>query len=63
MFGWELFIAERTGFLRKNGANYELTNKAATAYHYIEQVYTTAYIDRMWNVSRKQAFPDKIVLK
>lgn len=63
MFGWELLIAERTGFLSRNGANYELTNKAASAYHYIEQVYTTAYIDRMWNVSRKQAFPDKIVLK
>jgi len=63
MFGWELFIAERTGFLRRKGENYELTNKAATAFHHIEQVYTTAYIDRMWNVSRKQAFPDKIVLK
>ncbi|MBC3888795.1 radical SAM protein [Acetobacterium paludosum] len=63
MFGWELFIAEKLGFIRKNAKNYELTDKAATIYHGIEQVYTTAYIDKMWNVSRKQAFPDKIILR
>jgi coproporphyrinogen III oxidase-like Fe-S oxidoreductase len=62
MFGFELFIAQRLGFIRKNGNIYELTDKAAYLYHYIEQVYTTAYIDKMWNISRKQAFPEQIIL-
>lgn len=63
MYGLELFIAEKLGYLRKNGSTYELTNKASYYYHYIEQVYTTAYIDRMWNISRNIAFPEKVVLK
>ncbi len=63
MFGFELFLAEKSGLIRKNCNVYELTDKAAYIYHYIEQVYTTAYIDKMWNVSRKEAFPDKIILK
>ena len=63
MYRMEMAIAESLGFLTRKGNTYELTDKAAAIYHHIEQVYTTAYIDRMWNVSRKQAFPDRIVLK
>ncbi|MBP1744985.1 MAG: hypothetical protein H6Q58_1963, partial [Firmicutes bacterium] len=43
--------------------DYELTEKGAYYYHYIEQAYTTAYIDRMWNISRNEPFPEKIILK
>jgi oxygen-independent coproporphyrinogen-3 oxidase len=63
MFGHEMYLAVKLGLIRKNGDNYELTDKGAYYYHYIEQVYTTAYIDKMWNVSRKQAFPEQIILK
>lgn len=63
MFGFEIRAAELLGFLKKHGYTYELTKKGASVYHDIEQVYTTAYIDKMWNISRKQAFPDRIVLK
>ena len=63
MFGTEFFIATKLGLIIKNGNSYELTDKAAYLYHFIEQVYTTAYIDKMWNVSRKQAFPWQIILK
>lgn len=42
---------------------YILTEKGAYYYHYIEQIYTTAYIDKMWNVSRLTAFPEKIILQ
>lgn len=63
MYGLEISLAEMLGFLSRKDNIYELTDKAAAIYHKIEQVYTTAYIDRMWNVSRKQAFPDRIVLK
>lgn len=63
LYGFELFIGLKTGYLRNKKGYYELTDKAAARYHDIEQAYTTAYIDKMWNVSRKQAFPDKIILK
>jgi len=63
MFGFELFIAQKLRFLIKQDNCYILTDKASYIYHYIEQVYTTAYIDKMWNISRLQPFPDRIVLK
>jgi oxygen-independent coproporphyrinogen-3 oxidase len=63
MFSLEFLLAQKTKLVRKNGNMYELTNKAANFYHFIEQVYTTAYIDKMWNISRNIAFPDKIILK
>lgn len=63
IFGLEFFLAEKSGFCRRNGDMYEITDKAAYFYHYIEQVYTTAYIDKMWNISRKIAFPEKLILK
>jgi len=63
MYRFELFAAEKLGYLRKIDCDYELTEKASYMYHDIEQVYTTAYIDKMWNVSRLQAFPAEIVLR
>jgi oxygen-independent coproporphyrinogen-3 oxidase len=63
MFGSEIYLAVKLGLIRKNGDTYKLTDRGAHYYHYIEQVYTTAYIDKMWNVSRKQAFPEQIILK
>jgi menaquinone C8-methyltransferase len=63
MFGLEFFVTERLGFTRRNGNTYELTDKGAFIYHDIEQFYTTTYIDKVWNVSGKQAFPDKITLR
>lgn len=63
VFGRELALAVRFGVLQKQGADYSLTEKGAELYHHIEQVYTTAYIDKMWNISRVQAFPEEIVLK
>lgn len=63
MFRFEFFLAEKAGLVRKNGDIYEIADYAAYLYHSIEQVYTTAYIDKMWNISRKIAFPDKIILR
>ena len=63
MFGIEFWILERLGLVCKKDNHYILTNRAAYYYHYIEQAYTTAYIDKMWNVSRKIAFPKEIILK
>ncbi|HEX2927782.1 MAG TPA: coproporphyrinogen III oxidase, partial [Ruminiclostridium sp.] len=63
MYGFELWFAQRAGFMKREGNNYRLTDKGAYYYHYIEQAYTTSYIDKMWNISRLQAFPNKIILK
>ena len=42
---------------------YKMTLKGAFYYHYFENFYTLAYIDKMWSVLRKEAFPKKIELK
>lgn len=63
MYGLELWVGLKTGLIAKKNNVYYLTAKGAYYYHYIEQVYTTAYIDKMWNISRNTAFPDEIILK
>jgi len=63
LFGFELMIGEKTGLIKKENNNYRLTGKGAYFYHKMEQVYTTAYIDKSWKISRVQAFPKKIILK
>jgi oxygen-independent coproporphyrinogen-3 oxidase len=63
MYGFEFWILKKSGLVIKEGNNYILTSKAAYYYHYIEQEYTTAYIDKMWNISRNIAFPEEIILK
>lgn len=63
VFGWELFIARIFKLLVLKNGIYYLSQKAAYLYHYLEQQYTAAYIDKMWNISRNIAFPQKIVLK
>jgi oxygen-independent coproporphyrinogen-3 oxidase len=63
MYGAEIKLCRMLGLLKRAGDDYELTEKGAYYYHYIEQAYTTAYIDRMWNISRNEPFPVKIILK
>ncbi|MCH5203774.1 MAG: radical SAM protein [Oscillospiraceae bacterium] len=61
-YGRELEIAERLGFITSNNGVYEMTLKGAFYYHYYENYYTLAYIDKMWGIMRKEAFPDMISL-
>lgn len=63
LYGLELLIAKLIGLIKVQNNCYILTNKGAYYYHLIEQAYTTAYIDKMWNISRKTPFPKKIILK
>lgn len=63
LYGFELWLCEKFGLLDYKNGSYYPTEKGAYYYHYAEQAYTTAYIDKMWNVSRTTAFPEKIVLK
>ncbi|MBQ6788947.1 MAG: radical SAM protein [Clostridia bacterium] len=62
MYGIELKIATLLGFVTENNGTYSMTLKGAFYYHYYENFYTLAYIDKMWGIMRKTAFPEKIVL-
>lgn len=62
MYGFELKLAKRLGFLTEENGIYQMTLKGAFYYHYYESFYTLSYIDKMWSVMRKEAFPSKIEL-
>ena len=62
MYGVELRIAQWLGFVTEKEGVYEMTLKGAFYYHYYENFYTLAYIDKMWGIMRKEAFPEKIEL-
>lgn len=60
MYGLELWIAKKLGLITENDSQYEMTLKGAFYYHYYENFYTLSYIDKMWGIMRKEAFPDMI---
>lgn len=62
MYGLEFFAAKLLGFLTEKDGVYEMTHKGAFYYHYYENFYTLSYIDKMWGVMRKEAFPEEIKL-
>ena len=62
MYGLELWIAKRAGFIKEQDGVYEMTLKGAFYYHYYENFYTLSYIDKMWGIMRKEAFPERIEL-
>ncbi len=62
MYGAEFRLAEMLGLLEKRDGIRYLTMKGAFYYHYYENYYTLAYIDKMWGIMRREAFPEKITL-
>lgn len=62
MYGFELWLARLLGFCTEKNGVYEMTLKGAFYYHYYENFYTLAYIDKMWGILRKEAFPERIEL-
>lgn len=63
LFGFEFWLARKLGLVKKQPTSYQLTEKGAYYFHLIEQAYTTAYIDKMWHISRKTPFPKEIILR
>ncbi len=47
MYGFELWLSKRLGFVKEYGGIYEMTLKGAFYYHYYENFYTLSYIDKM----------------
>ena len=62
MYGFELWLAKLLGFAKKEDGVYRMTLKGAFYYHYYENFYTLAYIDKMWGIMRREAFPKQITL-
>ena len=62
VYGLELKLAKLLGFIEEKDGTYRLTLKGAFYYHYYENFYTLAYIDKMWGIMRKEAFPARITL-
>ena len=62
MYGFEFKLAKLLGFIKEKNGVYEMTLKWAFYYHYYENFYTLAYIDKMRGIMRKEAFPKKIEL-
>lgn len=63
MYGFELKIAKLLGLINEKQGFYRLTLKGAFYYHYYENFYTLSYINKMWGIMRKEAFPEKMILK
>lgn len=61
-YGMEFWLGKKLGFLNEENGVYSLTLKGAFYYHYYENFYTLSYIDKMWGIMRKEAFPEHIEL-
>lgn len=61
-YGFELMVAKMLGFITEKDGVYTMTKKGAFYYHYYENFYTLAYIDKMWGIMRKEAFPKELQL-
>jgi oxygen-independent coproporphyrinogen-3 oxidase len=59
-YGFELWLAKKLGLVKEQNNVYSITLKGAFDYHYYENYYTLAYIDKMWGIMRKEAFPQEI---
>lgn len=62
VYGTELALAKKLGWITERNGVYTLTPKGAFYYHYYESFYTLAYIDKMWGIMRSRAFPDSLRL-
>jgi len=62
MYGFEILVAKLLGFIIERDGVYSMTLRGAFYYHYYESFYTLSYIDKMWGIMRKEAFPKEIKL-
>lgn len=62
MYGLELRAAKALGLVTEQNGVYQMTLRGAFYYHYYENFYTLAYIDKMWSLMRREAFPPGMTL-
>lgn len=61
-YGGELRLARRLGLVEKDGTLWRMTARGAWYYHYYEGFYTLSYIDKMWSLLGRTAFPKELKL-
>ena len=61
-YGVELGLAKLLGLIVEDDGIYTMTPKGVFYYHHYENFHTLAYIDKMWKIMRKEAFPKEIRL-
>lgn len=62
MYGAELRLARLLGLVKKENELWRMTPRGVFYYHHYENFYTLAYIDKMWGILRREAFPEQIEL-
>jgi len=62
VFGKELRFARRLGITERHNNSYMITRKGAYLFHLVEQMYTNQYIDKVWRLSSRTPWPDKLVI-
>ena len=62
VYGLEFWLLQVLGFLTRDEEGYKMTLKGAFYYHYYENFYTLSYIDKMWGIMRREAFPKDMKL-
>lgn len=62
VYGAELQLARLLGFIKKENSIWHMTPRGAFYYHHYENFYTLAYIDKMWGILRREAFPEQLEL-
>ena len=62
MYGLELRAAKALGLVTEQNGVYQMTLRGVFYYHYYENFYTLAYIDKMWSLMRREAFPPGMTL-
>lgn len=61
-FRTAFWLARLLGYIQHEDDGYRLTPRGAYYFHYFENFYTLAYIDKMWGIMRHSAFPESIEL-
>ena len=62
VYGRYMKPLQRLGFLQDDGRRIVLTNRGSYWIHAFEDVFSIAYISRLWGTSKAQPWPDRVVL-
>ena len=50
------------GFVRQEGPSFRLTDRGAYLFHLLEKEYTHSYLETLWSICRREAWPEAVRL-
>jgi hypothetical protein len=62
-FGGLLRLLSWTGFVRRNGSGWHLTERGSFWSHRLQCLFSLTYIDELWQRCRAEAWPREVVLE